>query len=45
MDDTDVLIERAKLYWEEGHILPLDLFAALNEAGLNVEALEDQYLK
>lgn len=38
------LITRARGYWESGHQIPLDLFAEMNEAGLDVQALEDTYL-
>lgn len=41
---TERLIDRACGYWENGHVIPLDLFAQMNEAGLDVQALEDKHL-
>jgi hypothetical protein len=41
--DTEALIERARLYWEQGFTIPLDLFVEMNNAGLDVETLEDKY--
>lgn len=38
------LINTARCYWENGHVIPLDLFAQMNEAGLDVQRLEGQYL-
>lgn len=40
---TEHLITKARMYWESGHAIPLDLFAEMNEAGLDVQALETQY--
>lgn len=40
---TERLIDRACGYWESGCVIPLDLFAQMNEAGLDVEALEDKH--
>jgi hypothetical protein len=40
----DFLICRARPYWERGHSLPLDLFAEMVSAGLDVVSLEEQYM-
>lgn len=45
MNETDRLLERARVYWESGHVIPLDLFAQMNEAGMDVQRLEDDYMK
>lgn len=37
------LIEKAQSYWAVDEPLPLDLFAELMSAGIDVEALEAKY--
>lgn len=38
------LIRRARHYWDKGQQIPVNLFAEMIGAGLDVEALERQYL-
>jgi hypothetical protein len=39
------LLNRARDYWVAGHQLPIDLYAQLAEAGMDVPKLEQMYLK
>lgn len=39
------LINEAKSYWGNNESIPLDLFAQLNELGVDVERLERHYLR
>jgi len=38
-------IRRARRLWEKNKQIPMDLFAELVELGIDVQALEDKYLK
>jgi hypothetical protein len=40
MSHIDWLLVRAGLYWGVGQPLPLDLFAEMNQAGVDVDAEE-----
>jgi hypothetical protein len=42
---SDFLVRQARAFWDRGERLPLDLFAQLNSAGLDVDALERTYMK
>lgn len=39
------LLRAAKRRWKNNEVLPLDLFAALVECGVDVERLEQRYLR
>ena len=39
------LLDEAHEYWDRGRQTPLDLFARLAQTGLDVEALQLQYLE
>ena len=41
----ECLLDEAHEYWDRGHQIPLDLFARLAQTGLDVEALQLQYLE
>jgi hypothetical protein len=41
----DLLLVKARQFWERGEMLPLDLAASLIELGYDVEALEEKYRK
>lgn len=45
MSHASFLIARARPYWEQGQSLPLDLFAEMQSIGMDVVALEQQYLR
>jgi hypothetical protein len=45
MTYTDSLISQAARYWNRGEYLPIDLFAEMLGMGLDVEALERNYMK
>jgi phage-related baseplate assembly protein len=45
MTESEFLIRQAQAYWSQGQRLPLDLFANLISAGLDVDALERRYMK
>ena len=39
------LIRRARKFWDHGKNIPMDLFAEMNSAGLDVQSLENKYMK
>lgn len=39
------LFNQAKDYWDNGHTIPLDLFASMASEGMDVPRLEQKYLK
>jgi hypothetical protein len=43
MTHQEWLIQRARTYWENDENLPLDLFAEMNSAGINVEEAENEF--
>lgn len=45
MTHADFLIHQATRYWNRGEHLPIDLFAQLIAAGLDVDALERTHMK
>lgn len=42
---SEWLIKRARRYWVVGAQLPLDLFYEMLSAGLDVSALEEQFIE
>jgi len=45
MNANEFLLRKAERYWNRGLPLPIDLFAQLLSAGLDVEALERKHRK
>lgn len=45
MTYSDHLIRKADTFWSQGQRLPIDLFAELIAAGLDVHTLELQHMK
>lgn len=43
--NTERLIDRAMAYWDVGACIPLDLFADMLGAGLDVETLETKHMQ
>lgn len=45
MNANEYLLRQARPFWDRGEPLPIDLFARLLSAGLDVEALERKHMK
>lgn len=45
MTHPEFLLRQAEDYWNNGHHLPIDLFARMISAGLDVDALERKHMK
>jgi len=43
--EINKLVRRARGFWERNEQLPLDLFAEMVELGVDVETLEQRYMR